>query len=114
MTSTMAMLMVIIGSTRVVFGPAIGAAVVILLEHVSSIYTPERWPLILGGVFVITVMFLRGGITIHLVKLWKKVRMIVMEALKIEGLSKNFGALEVLKDVSLTSGSWGVCGNYWA
>lgn len=74
MTSTVVMLMVIIGSTGVVFGPALGAAVVILLEHVSSIYTPERWPLILGSVFVIAVMFLRGGITIHLLKSWKRLR----------------------------------------
>lgn len=74
-TSTIVMLMVIIGSTRVVFGPAIGAAGIILLEHISSIYFPERWPLILGGVFVIAVMFLRGGITIYLIHLWEKIRL---------------------------------------
>jgi len=74
MGSTMVCLMVIIGSTGVVFGPAIGAAVVLLLERFSSLYFPERWPLLLGGVFVLSVMFLRGGITIHLADLWKGVR----------------------------------------
>jgi branched-chain amino acid transport system permease protein len=72
-TSTIVMLMVIIGSTTIFYGPAIGAAVVVVLEHVSSLYVPERWPLILGGVFIIAVMFLRGGITIHLNRLWRRV-----------------------------------------
>lgn len=74
MASTMGVLMVIIGSSDVVFGPAIGAAVVLLLQRISSLYFPERWPLLLGGVFVISVVFLRGGITIYLVNLWKGVR----------------------------------------
>ena len=74
LTSTIVMLMVIIGSDRVFWGPVLGAAVVVLLEHYSSIYIPERWPMILGGVFVLSVMFLRGGISIHLTRLLKKVQ----------------------------------------
>jgi branched-chain amino acid transport system permease protein len=74
LTSTIVMLMVIIGSDRVFWGPVLGAAVVVLLEHYSSIYIAERWPMILGGVFVLSVMFLRGGISIHLTRLWKKVQ----------------------------------------
>lgn len=73
-TSTIVVLVVVIGSSRVIFGPAIGAGVVVLLEYFASIYSPERWPLILGGVFVISVMFLRGGVSIYLLKAWKKVR----------------------------------------
>ncbi|MFC2019745.1 branched-chain amino acid ABC transporter permease [Chloroflexota bacterium] len=72
--STLVMLMVIIGGTGVFWGPALGAAVVVLLEHYASLYTPERWPLILGGVFILAVMLLRGGISTHLLNLWKKVR----------------------------------------
>jgi branched-chain amino acid transport system permease protein len=71
-TSTMAILMVIIGSTRVFWGPVAGAIVVILLEYVASIYVPERWPLILGAIFVIAVMFLRDGIGIFLTRLWTR------------------------------------------
>ncbi|OGP65068.1 MAG: hypothetical protein A2170_16695 [Deltaproteobacteria bacterium RBG_13_53_10] len=71
-TSTLVMLMVIIGSDRVFLGPAVGAMVIILLEHPSSLYTPERWPLILGSIFVIAVMFLRGGISSFLEKTWEK------------------------------------------
>ena len=61
-------------------------------EH---IYVPERWPLILGGVFVVIVMFLRGGLpSIWLILEEGK---LLMEALKIEGVSKNFGGIQVLK-----------------
>lgn len=74
LTSGFAMLMVIIGSTGVFFGPVIGSAVILLLAYFSSIYVPERWPLILGAAFVIAVMFLRGGISIYLVGLWRRVR----------------------------------------
>jgi branched-chain amino acid transport system permease protein len=73
MTSTLAMLMVILGSSSKVFGPVLGAALVVLLEHITSIYIPARWPLILGGVFVISVMFLPGGVGINISKLLKKV-----------------------------------------
>lgn len=71
-TSTMVILMVIIGSTRVFWGPVAGSVVVILLEYVASIYVPERWPLILGGIFVIAVMFLRDGIGVSVMKLWRR------------------------------------------
>ncbi len=71
-TSTMAILMVIIGSTRVFWGPVAGALVVILLEYVASVYIPERWPLILGAIFVIAVMFLREGIGVSITKLWMR------------------------------------------
>jgi branched-chain amino acid transport system permease protein len=73
MTSTLVMLMVIIGSDRIVFGPVVGATVVLFLQYSASIYAPARWPFILGGVFVLSVMFLRQGISVHLVRFWSKV-----------------------------------------
>jgi len=72
-TSTVALLIVIIGSTRVFWGPVIGAVVVVLLEYFASLLVPARWPLILGGVFVIAVIFLRGGIGVNLLRLWDRV-----------------------------------------
>jgi branched-chain amino acid transport system permease protein len=73
-TSSLGLFFVIIGGAGTLFGPVIGAAVVILLEFYSSIYTPARWPLILGALFIVTVMFLPGGIAPFLINLWKKVR----------------------------------------
>jgi ABC-type branched-subunit amino acid transport system permease subunit len=66
--------MVIMGGPSTVFGPALGAAAVTVLELLSSIYVPERWPLILGSGFIIVVLFLRGGIAPHVVHLWNRLR----------------------------------------
>jgi len=74
MTSASAMLMVVIGGAGTLFGPVIGAIVVLLFEHFASIYTPDRWPLILGAVFVICVLFIRGGFGFHLSKFWRRLR----------------------------------------
>lgn len=71
--SSLAMLICIIGGSGTLWGPVIGAAVIILVEYFSSLYIPARWPLVLGGMFILTVMFLRGGIALHLLNLWKKV-----------------------------------------
>ncbi|MEW6663629.1 MAG: branched-chain amino acid ABC transporter permease [Thermodesulfobacteriota bacterium] len=71
-TSASVMLMVVIGSPGTLAGPIIGSILIVLLEHFTSIYAPERWPLILGAVFVLSVAFLRGGVGIYLGALWKK------------------------------------------
>jgi len=71
-TSTLAMLMVIIGGPGTIFGSIIGAGVIIFIEHFASIYAPERWPLILGATFVISIMFFRKGIGVYLALLWEK------------------------------------------
>jgi hypothetical protein len=34
--------------------------------------TPERWPLILGGLFVIAIMFARQGLAVYLGRIFKK------------------------------------------
>lgn len=62
MTSTTAMLMVIIGGENVFWGPILGAFLITLVEYYASIYTPARWPLILGAIFVISVLYLRDGV----------------------------------------------------
>lgn len=71
--STMALLMVIIGGTKVFYGPVIGALLIVFLEFYASTYVPQRWPIIFGGILVVGVMFLRGGIGFHLHRLWRRV-----------------------------------------
>ena len=71
-TSILVVLMVLLGSDKTAFGPVLGAGLVVGISQVASIYTPERWPLILGGIFIIAMMLLRGGIGIHLSKLWRR------------------------------------------
>jgi branched-chain amino acid transport system permease protein len=75
LTSVLGLLLVIIGGAGTLAGPLIGAGVVMLLEFYASLYTPERWPLILGATFVVSFMFLRSGILPHLSRLWEKVRL---------------------------------------
>jgi branched-chain amino acid transport system permease protein len=67
------MLMVIIGGSGTLWGAAIGSVVLTSSAYFISSFTPERWPLILGAIFVAIVMFLRGGILPQLRRLWLKV-----------------------------------------
>ena len=71
-TSALAMLMVIIGGIGTLFGPCIGAIVIVFVEFFACSYTPERWPIILGGSFVAAILWLRGGFAVHLTRLWVK------------------------------------------
>ena len=71
--SALPMLMVIMGGPATLWGPCLGAAVIVLAERYSSNYLPERWPLILGGIFVLCVMLLRGGFAHYLSLLWSKI-----------------------------------------
>jgi branched-chain amino acid transport system permease protein len=60
-TSGEALLMVIIGGTGTLWGAVLGAAAFILLQSLVSSYT-ERWMLILGLTFILSVLFAPGGI----------------------------------------------------
>jgi branched-chain amino acid transport system permease protein len=71
--SALPMLMVIMGGAGTLYGPCLGAVVIVLVQHYAGIYFPERWPLILGAIFVICVMLLKGGFARHLSRLWGKV-----------------------------------------
>jgi len=73
MNSGFVMLMMIAGGTGTIYGPAIGAAAIITIQYYAGIITPERWPLILGGIFVLTIMYARAGIGVYLYERWKRV-----------------------------------------
>ncbi len=55
------MVMVILGGMGTLVGPALGAAVFLLLEEVLSGYT-EHWQLVLGPVLIVIVLFARRGL----------------------------------------------------
>lgn len=71
-TSGLLVFMVIIGGAGTLWGAAIGSALILSLQYFVSLFTPERWPLIVGVIFVVAVMFLRGGISRQLLRLWMK------------------------------------------
>lgn len=71
--SIMAMVMVIIGGAGTLWGAIIGSTILVLAQHYVSLVIPARWPLIQGIIFLITVLFFRGGFAPHLEKLYKGV-----------------------------------------
>lgn len=67
MFSGQALIMVIVGGVGTLLGPAIGAGFFVVLQNYISSYT-ERWPIIMGLIFVAIVLYGRGGI-VHIVSL---------------------------------------------
>ncbi len=59
--SAMALIMVILGGAGTLLGPALGGAVIVLLENVISAHT-ERWLTVLGLIYVLVTLFAPAGI----------------------------------------------------
>jgi branched-chain amino acid transport system permease protein len=59
--SAEALLMVIAGGTGTLFGPVVGAALVVIVKNVASGYI-ERWNFLLGAIFVVIVVFMPEGL----------------------------------------------------
>ena len=60
-TSVEAVLMVALGGPGTLFGPALGAGLIVFLKHFVSVYT-NRWLLILGAVYIGVILAAPGGI----------------------------------------------------
>ena len=71
--SVLLFVMVILGGVGTVFGPLIGAAIVVLVENVLS-NTVERWPTILGLIFILVILFAREGIMGSAAKLVRRMQ----------------------------------------
>jgi branched-chain amino acid transport system permease protein len=55
------MIMVILGGAGTVFGPAMGAALLVILETLLAAWT-EHWPFVLGPVLILIILFFPGGL----------------------------------------------------
>jgi branched-chain amino acid transport system permease protein len=60
-SSAEVLLMVISGGTATLFGPIVGAAIVVIMKNVVSAYI-ERWNLVLGVIFVVIISFMPEGL----------------------------------------------------
>ncbi|MCX7139926.1 MAG: branched-chain amino acid ABC transporter permease [Proteobacteria bacterium] len=60
-TSGLAMMLTLLGGMGTFFGPFVGSAVFLGIEHIVTGYT-ERWQLIVGIVFILLVLFFPKGI----------------------------------------------------
>lgn len=59
--SVLLIVMVILGGLGTKLGPLVGAAIVVLVENVVS-NDVERWPTVLGLIFILTILFARAGL----------------------------------------------------
>ena len=55
------LIMVILGGLGTLYGPVLGAAVLIMLETVLALWT-EHWMVVLGPMLVALILFARGGL----------------------------------------------------
>src|SRR5262249_38695739 len=60
-TSVEILLMVALGGRGTLLGPALGAGMIVLLKNLVSVYT-QRWLLILGAIYVLTIIYAPEGI----------------------------------------------------
>ena len=72
-TSVEVLLMVALGGRGTLIGPAVGAAVIVLLKNLVSVYT-HRWLLILGAVYIGTIVYAPEGIAGAARQLMRRVR----------------------------------------
>ncbi|MBI3031803.1 MAG: branched-chain amino acid ABC transporter permease [Candidatus Rokubacteria bacterium] len=72
-TSVEALLMVALGGRATLLGPAIGAAAIVFLKNLVSVYT-HRWVLILGAVYIGTIVYAPEGIAGAFTQLTKGVK----------------------------------------
>jgi branched-chain amino acid transport system permease protein len=66
-----ALLMVILGGAGTLVGPAIGAALIVLLENVISNYT-QRWLLVLGAIYVVVTLLAPRGLMGIVQQRWRR------------------------------------------
>jgi branched-chain amino acid transport system permease protein len=71
--SAEALLSVIAGGAGTVYGPALGAVVVVVLKNYASAFI-ERWNMMLGLVFVFIVIFMPAGLVAGLGALLRRLR----------------------------------------
>jgi len=72
-TSTEALLMVALGGRGTLIGPPLGAAIIVLLKNLVSVYT-HRWLLILGAVYIGTIVYAPEGI-VGALRQWRALRL---------------------------------------
>jgi branched-chain amino acid transport system permease protein len=72
-TSVEVLLMVALGGRGTLVGPAVGAAVIVFLKNLVSVYT-HRWLLILGAVYIGTIVYAPEGIVGAVKQLMRRVR----------------------------------------
>jgi branched-chain amino acid transport system permease protein len=82
-TSALPMLMVILGGPATLYGPCLGAAAFVIVEHYSRTHFPDWWGMILGGMFILCVLFLKGGFARYLSALWSRIGFVRVQPVQL-------------------------------
>lgn len=86
--SVAALLMVIVGGTGTLFGGLIGATLVIAIQDIVSVYT-DRWSMLLGLIFIGTMIFAPDGVLGKLAIVFKRRRRVPAAAETAPGLHRS-------------------------
>jgi branched-chain amino acid transport system substrate-binding protein len=100
-TSVEVLLMVALGGRGTLVGPAVGAVTIVLLKNLVSVYT-HRWLLILGAVYIGTIVYAPEGIAGAIQQLTQRGRL---------AMGKRLGALTAAILIAVTA--W-AAGPAWA
>jgi branched-chain amino acid transport system permease protein len=69
--STEGILMVVLGGIGTLLGPVLGSIVIVLIKSLLSTYV-ARWPLVMGLIFIVVVLFARQGLLGALRRGWAR------------------------------------------
>lgn len=69
--SAQGVLMTIVGGAGTLFGPMIGALIVVVTRNIVSLYV-SRWPTVMGLIFVVTIIIARDGVVGGSRRLWRR------------------------------------------
>jgi branched-chain amino acid transport system permease protein len=68
-TSAQAILMIILGGVGTMSGPVVGAFIIVYVQNVLSLDV-DRWPTLMGLIFIAMVLFARDGFVGGVTRLW--------------------------------------------
>jgi branched-chain amino acid transport system permease protein len=69
--SAIGVLEAILGGVGTLIGPMIGAFIIVAVQNIVSIYV-DRWPTLMGLIFVVVVLFARRGLVGAISDVWNR------------------------------------------
>jgi branched-chain amino acid transport system permease protein len=111
---------VALGGRGTLVGPVLGTIGIDVLSSYLSGDLPYVWKLVVGLIFIVVIVALPNGFAPLVERFWRRLvpgsraersiislrpkpaTPVVVAALEIDGVSKSFGSLKVLEDISLT------------
>ena len=103
LTSGKALLMVLVGGAGFLLGPLLGALLITGVENFLGTMT-DRWPTILGLMYVLVVLFARNGLIERFGQVWGRGRAIMHRPAQLDRRPPSMSVQEDTRDPSRPSG----------